>query len=152
MTTSTTDSPAEPMTYDEAFARLTTEFSMPDLTARNLLLDAFKGQSAWFGGSQSRHRLVHDRGATRDAGYRVLADGYVIPAEAFVAEYRSLPRGGTEYRVVLPPDDPQAIVYVYADETGGLRAESFHGKKLPDVPAAARAAVTAYRATQDTRR
>ena len=77
-TTTTTTTPAAPMTYSEAFARLTTEFATPDLTARNLLQTAFKGQSAWFGGSQSPYRLVHDRGATRENGYRVLADGFVI--------------------------------------------------------------------------
>lgn len=61
------------MTYDEAFEHLTGQFGMPDLTARNVLLDAFKGQSAWFGGSQSPYRLVHEQAS----GYRVLADGYV---------------------------------------------------------------------------
>jgi hypothetical protein len=67
------------MTYDEAFGHLTAVLGMADLTARNLLLTAFKGQSAWFGGSQGPHRLVHDRQAGRESGYRVLADGYVIP-------------------------------------------------------------------------
>jgi hypothetical protein len=67
-----------PMTYDEAMERLTGVFGMPDLTARNLLHDAFKGQSAWFGGSQSPYRLVHGRQADRGCGYHLLADGYVI--------------------------------------------------------------------------
>jgi hypothetical protein len=65
------------MTYAEALEHLTTTFGMSDLTARNVLLDAFKGQSAWFGGSRSPHRLVH----TQADGYRVLADGYVPPVE-----------------------------------------------------------------------
>ena len=67
-----------PMTYDEAAERLTGVFGMQDLTARNVLHDAFKGQNAWFGGSQSPYRIVHDRQADRGSGYRLLADGYVI--------------------------------------------------------------------------
>jgi hypothetical protein len=67
-----------PMTYDEATERLTGVFGLPDLTARNLLHDAFKGQNAWFGGSQSPYRIVHDRQADRGSGYRLLAGGYVI--------------------------------------------------------------------------
>jgi hypothetical protein len=67
-----------PMTYDEAMERLTGVFGLPDLTARIVLLDAFKGQSAWFGGSQSPYRIVHDQQADRGSGYRLLADGYVI--------------------------------------------------------------------------
>jgi len=63
-----------PMTYDEALERLTGVFGLPDLAARNVLQDAFKGESAWFGGSQSPCRIAHDRGS----GYRLLADGYVI--------------------------------------------------------------------------
>lgn len=73
------------MTYGEAFGHLTAVLGMPGLTARNLLLAALKGQGAWFGGSQSPRRLVHDRSADREAGYRELADGYVIP----------LPRAGS---------------------------------------------------------
>jgi hypothetical protein len=67
-----------PMTYDETLERLTGVFGLPDLTARNVLQDAFKGESAWFGGSQSPYRIVHDRQADRGSGYRLLADGYVI--------------------------------------------------------------------------
>lgn len=39
---------------------------------------ALAGQNAWFGGSQSPYRLVHDRQADRGSAYRLLADGYVI--------------------------------------------------------------------------
>jgi hypothetical protein len=67
-----------PMTYDEAMERLTGVFGLPDLAARNVLLGASKGQSAWFGGSQSPYRIVHDRQADRGSGYRLLADGDVI--------------------------------------------------------------------------
>jgi hypothetical protein len=67
----------QPMTYDEAFAHLTTTFGMSSLTARNVLLDAFKGQNAWFGGSTSPYRVVHSVVHGRTDGYQVLADGYV---------------------------------------------------------------------------
>jgi hypothetical protein len=65
-----------PMTHDEAMERLTGVFGLPDLAARNVLSVALK-ESAWFGGSQSPYRIVHDRQTDRDAGYRLLADGYV---------------------------------------------------------------------------
>lgn len=69
------------MTRDEAFTALTVEHGMQELTATNLLQTAFKGQSAWLGGSQSPYRLVHETGVTREDGYQILADGFVIQAE-----------------------------------------------------------------------
>jgi hypothetical protein len=64
------------MTYGEALEHLTAMFGMPDVTARNVLLVAFKGQNAWFGGPAGPYRMVHGHGD----GYRVLADGYVPAA------------------------------------------------------------------------
>ena len=63
------------MDYTEALEHLTTKFGMPDLTAHNVLVVAFHGQTAGFGGSQSPHRVTYNQ----QDGYRVLADGYVIP-------------------------------------------------------------------------
>ncbi len=74
------------MTYDGAFTRLMTEFELPDLAARNVLLTALKGQSAWFGAPRSPYRLVHDSGVTREDGYYVLADGYVPSLPGFGEE------------------------------------------------------------------
>jgi hypothetical protein len=62
------------ITYDEAMGCLTGVFGLPDLTARNVLSVALAGQSAWFGGSQSPYRLVHDRQAGWESGYRLQAD------------------------------------------------------------------------------
>jgi hypothetical protein len=72
---------AAPLTYEQALARLTGQFGMPDLTARNLLFTALKGESAWFGGSRSPWRVVHESGTSREDGYRLLADGYVVRKE-----------------------------------------------------------------------
>jgi hypothetical protein len=70
---------AVPLTYEQVLARLTGQFGMPDLTARNLLHAAFKGESAWFGGSP--WRVVHESGTSREDGYRLLADGYAVREE-----------------------------------------------------------------------
>jgi hypothetical protein len=61
------------MTYDEALEHLTSMFGLPELTARNMLLVAFKGQNAWFGGPTGPYRMVYSQESN---GFRVLADGY----------------------------------------------------------------------------
>ena len=68
-----------------------------------------------------------------------------MTADAYVAEFRRLSSGHTEYRVVLPDSGPLSILYIYTDPDGTVaNAETFGGKQLPDVPAAALAAVAAY--------
>lgn len=61
---------------------------------------------------------------------------------AHVAEYQRL-EAGTLYRVVIP-NGPLRLVYIRWEGDGRLTAETLEGKRLPEVPPAARAAVHAY--------
>ena len=62
---------------------------------------------------------------------------------AYVAEREAHPAGAILYKLVLDKDP--GILYVEADRAGVYSASTFHGRELPYVPPAARAAVTAYR-------
>jgi hypothetical protein len=68
----------------------------------------------------------------------------MVTGDAYVAEYERRPDGTVLYWGGVPEPGPLGIVYVRA-AAEGLRAETFRGRPLQDVPPAARDAVDRYR-------
>lgn len=84
-------------------------------------------RATWYGGARC---YCHNR-----------TDAQNDSRPAAVVEYQNVGTG-VLFRVVGVPG--HGIVYVHRGRDGELTAETFGGKRLPEVPPAARAAVDAY--------